>query len=46
MHGYGGLWVGCMCVCEWVVVFSDQTNIVRERLRVGSESKLILALQN
>jgi len=29
-----------------VVVFSDQANIVRESPVVGSESKIILALQN
>jgi hypothetical protein len=49
--GYICAWVwgvvGGVHVCVWVVmVFSDQTNIVRESLKVGSESKIILALQN
>ena len=47
MHGCGACgWRAYVCVWVVVVVFSDQTNIVRDSLRVGSESKIIVALQN
>ena len=37
----------CVCVCGWVeVVFAGQAIIIRDSLRVGSESKIILALKN
>ena len=46
----GGACVGlraCVCVCVGVeVVFAGQAVIIRDSLRVGSESKIILALKN
>ena len=40
-------WVcgGGVCVCV-EVVFAGQANVVRDSLRVGSESKIILAIKN
>ena len=37
----------CVCVCVCVeVVFAGQADTVRESLRVGSGSKIILAIKN
>ena len=37
----------CVCVCGWVeVVFVGQANILWDSLRVGSESKIIVAIKN
>jgi hypothetical protein len=39
--------IEALCVWVWVeVVFSDQANTVRDSLRVGSESGIILAIKN
>ena len=48
---FGGAYVhgcvGVVCVYECVeVVFAGQANVVRDSLRVGSESKIILAIKN
>jgi hypothetical protein len=36
----------CVCVCGGEVVFAGQAKIVRDSLRVGSESKILLAIKN
>jgi len=45
-----GVWELCeggVCICMCVeVVFAGQANVVRDSLRVGSESKIILAIKN
>jgi hypothetical protein len=47
MHGFGGGVDGVGgCVCVVVVVFDQANKRIRESLRVGSESKILLALQN
>ena len=48
VQSFGGCMCGvCVCVCGWVeVVFAGQAIIIRDSLRVGSESKIILALKN
>jgi len=43
-----GVWELCgggVCMCL-EVVFAGQANVVRDSLRVGSESKTILAIKN
>ena len=41
------LGVVCVCVCVCVeVVFAGQADTVRDSLRVGSGSKIILAIKN
>jgi len=53
MHGcvevvcVGCMFQGGVCVCVCVeVVFAGQTDTVRDSLRVGSGSKIILAIKN
>ena len=48
MHTCMGMWELCgggVCMCV-EVVFAGHANIVRYSLRVGSESKIILAIKN
>ena len=43
----GGASVGVVCVCVWAeVLCTGQAIIIRDSLRVGSESKIILPLKN
>ena len=44
---FGGCICGVACVCVWVeVLFAGQAIIIRDSLKVGSVSKIILALKN
>jgi len=50
VHTCMGVWELCggglhVCVCV-EVVFAGRVNVVRDSLRVGSESKIILAIKN
>ena len=42
----GRMYGGGVCVCGGEVVFAGQAKIVRDSLRVGSESKILLAIKN
>ena len=47
MREGGCMFQGGVCVCVCVeVVFAGQTDTVRDSLRVGSGSKIILAIKN
>ena len=47
MYGGGVCVRVCVCVCVWgEVVFAGQAKIVRDSLRVGSESKILLEIKN